>query len=153
MFLIRKVAKITIFSISKNLTKCLRKCVRNWTNIYKIPLWMHCRKDNKNKCKQTQKLCQKPSPKGEPRTWFSHPSAAKNYVLPACQHLFGHFINLMIFLTFCDHLEIAVLPAWELTFKQMCSHLLDFLVTSNASGLAFGPAGLQDPAHTAPRPS
>ena len=59
----------------------------------------------------------------------------------------------MFFLTFCEHLEIAVLPAWELTFRQMWSHLFDFLVTSNASGLAFGPAGLQDPAHTAPRPS
>ena len=38
-----------------------------------MPLWMHRRKDNKNKCEKLSKLYQKPSPKGEPRTRFSHP--------------------------------------------------------------------------------
>jgi len=46
-FSLEMLQKIIISSISKNLTKCLRKCVRNWSNIYQMPLWMHCRKDNK----------------------------------------------------------------------------------------------------------
>ena len=50
------------------------------------------KKDSRN-----TEIVPKTIPKGEPRTWFSHPSAAKNDVLPACQLLFRHFINAMFF--------------------------------------------------------
>ena len=76
---------------------------------------MHCRKDNNKKCKKTQKLCQKPSPKGEPRTLFSHPTAAKNDVLPACQLLFRHFINFMFFSHF-------LWAPWNSCFTYMGAH-------------------------------
>ena len=72
-------------------------------------------KTTKKKCKKTQKLCQKPSPKGEPRTWFSHPSAAKNDVLPAYQLLFRHFINLMFFSYF-------LWAPWNRCFTCMGAH-------------------------------
>jgi hypothetical protein len=32
---------------------------------------------------------------------------------------FGMSYIFTFFLTFCEHLEIAVLPAWELTFREM----------------------------------
>ena len=70
---IRGVSKFLFSAFSKSLTNCLRKCARICAKICKMPLWMHCRKDNKNKCKKRRKLYQKPAPKGEPRTRFSHP--------------------------------------------------------------------------------
>ena len=97
MIFIGWLQKSLLSAFSKNVTKCLRKCVRNWANIYKMPLWMHCRKDNKKYCKKLHKLYQKPSPKGEPRTRFSDPNAAKNNVLPACQLLVRHVLYFCVF--------------------------------------------------------
>jgi len=76
---------------------------------------MHCRKDNKKKCKKQHKLYQKPSPKGEPRTRFSDPNAAKNNVLPACQLLFRHVLYFCVFSHF-------LWAPWNSSFTCMGAH-------------------------------
>ena len=57
---------------SKKLQKWSRTCVQNRMKIFQLPFWAQGRKDNKKKHKKQHKLYQQTSPKGEPRTWFSH---------------------------------------------------------------------------------
>ena len=58
VFSLEGLQKSLFPAFSKNLTKCLRKCVRNCAQIYKMPLWMHCRKRQQRKCKK-QRNCTK----------------------------------------------------------------------------------------------
>ena len=46
-FSIGEVAKITIFSLLQKRHQMSAKMRSKLANIYKMPLWMHCRKDNK----------------------------------------------------------------------------------------------------------
>ena len=58
---------------SKKLHKWGRTCLQSGIRIHKIPFWAQGRKDNNKKHNNQHTLCQKTSPEGEPRTWFSHP--------------------------------------------------------------------------------
>ena len=90
---------------------------------------MHCRKDNQKNAKNNE-TCTKNHPQR-----VSHERGCRIPVLLKTtfyMHASSFFYMSYIFtfvLTFCEHLEIAVLPTWELTFKDMWSHLFDFLVT------------------------
>ena len=108
-----------VFGIGQISIKCCSGCI--------------VEKTTKNNAKNNTN-CTKNHPQGGgPRTRFSDPNAAKNNVLPACQLLFRHVLYFCVFHTFCEHLEIAVLPAWELTLVRFgltfASILVPFLDT------------------------
>ena len=60
-FIQEGLQKSLVPPISKNLTKCLKKCHQNGAKICKMPLWRPPRKHNKNKRKKQRKLDPKSS--------------------------------------------------------------------------------------------
>ena len=73
MVLLRKVAKKTTSTLLQKTPEIESKISSKRLKIHKIPFWAQGRKDNKKKHKKQHELYQKASPKGEPRTWSSHP--------------------------------------------------------------------------------
>ena len=122
--------------------------------IYKIPFWAQGRKDNKKKHKKTPELYQKASPKGEPRTWFSHPKNSKNEVLPAWELSFRVLLFFVVFCVFGRPFENSSFTCMGAQFWRTRSAILCFLsflkTQKNTSGGFSGPLGSKTP-HTRPQ--
>ena len=103
------------------------------------------RKDNKKKHKKTPELYQKASPKGEPRTWFSHPKNSKNEVLPAWELNFRVLLFFVVFCVFGRPFENSSFTCIGAQFWRTRSAILCFLsflkTQNNTSGGFSGPLG------------
>ena len=94
-------------------------------------------------------MYQKASPKGEPRTWFSHHKNSKNEVLPAWELSFRVLLFFVVFCVFGRPFENSSFTCMGAQFWRTRSAILcfsSFLKTQiKHAGWVFGPAGLQDP--------
>ena len=108
-------------------------------------------KDNKKKHKKTPELYQKASPKGEPRTWFSHPKNSKNEVLPAWELSFRVLLFFVVFYVFGRPFENSSFTCMGAQFWRTRSAILCFLsflkTQKNTSGGFSGPLGSKTPPH------
>ena len=99
----------------------------------------------KKKTKKHHELYQKASPKGEPRTWFSHPKNAKNEVLPAWELSFRVLLFSVVFHVFGRPLENSSFTFMGAQFWRTRSAILCFLsflkTQKNTSGRFSGPLG------------
>ena len=105
--------------ISKNLTKCFPNCHKNCTKSNKIQVRRPPRKHNKNKRRKQRNLDSKSTRGGAHERGFRIPMLLKTTFYLHASSFFDMSYIFAFFLTFCEHLEIAVLPAWELTFREM----------------------------------
>ena len=118
-FSLEGLQKSLFSAFSKNLTKCLRKCVRNCATIYKMPLWMHCRKTTNNNAKNNANCTKNHPRRVSHERGFRIPVLLKTTFYLHASSFFNMSYIFTFFLTFFEHLEIAVLLAWELTFREM----------------------------------
>ena len=90
-------------------------------------------------------MYQKASPKGEPRTWFSHPKNSKNEVLPAWELSFRVLLFFVVFCVFGRPFENSSFTCMGAQFWRTRSAILCFLsflkTQKNTSGGFSGPLG------------
>ena len=94
-------------------------------------------------------MYQKASPKGEPRTWFSHPKNSKNEVLPAWELNFRVLLFFVVFCVFGRPFENSSFTCMGAQFWRTRSAILcflSFLKTQKTRRVGFR-------ARWAPRPS
>ena len=96
-------------------------------------------------------MYQKASPKGEPRTWFSHPKNSKNEVLPAWELSFRVLLFFVVFCVFGRPFENSSFTCMGAQFWRTRSAILCFLsflkTQKNTSGGFSGPLGSKTPPH------
>ena len=118
-FYIGEVTKSLFPPISRNLTKCFPNRHKNCTKSNKPKSGGLLENTTKTNAENNAIWTQNRPGGGAHERGFRIPMLLKTTFYLHASSFFDMSNIFAFFLTFCEHLEIAVLPAWELTFREM----------------------------------